>query len=93
MPCFAGLLAIAFPRVILILVWLFSNYLDRAYHNMLWPLLGFIFLPLTTLAYAWALNTGGGSIQGLYLVAVVVAVLLDLGLLGGGGWSRRRWRD
>ncbi len=93
MPCLVGLLAIAFPRVILILVWLFSTYLDRAYHNMLWPLLGFIFLPLTTLAYAWAMNAGHGSVSGIYLVAVVVAVLLDLGLLGGGGWHRRRWRD
>ncbi|MCX6623999.1 MAG: hypothetical protein NTY38_23645 [Acidobacteria bacterium] len=92
MPCFVGLLAIAFPRVILVLVWLFSNYLGRAYHTMMWPLLGFFFLPLTTLAYAWAMNAGRGSVQGIYLVAVVIAVLVDLGLLGGGGWSRRRGR-
>jgi hypothetical protein len=56
---------------------------------MLWPLLGFFFMPLTTLAYAWAINSGG-SVQGLYLVVVVLAVLMDLGLLGSGEASRRR---
>jgi hypothetical protein len=40
----------------------------------LWPLLGFLFMPLTTLSYAFAINSSG-SIDGLYLVLVVVTVL------------------
>jgi len=31
------------PRVALVLMWLFSTILDRAYHSLLIPLLGFIF--------------------------------------------------
>lgn len=89
MPCLVGCLALAFPRIALLLVYFFSNYLERAYATPIWPLLGFIFLPLTTLAYAWAINTAG-SVVGMYLVVVVLAVLLDLGLIGGGEWSRRR---
>ena len=57
MPCLAGCLALVLPRVTLVLVWLFTNYLQEAYQTWLWPLLGFFLLPLTTLAYAWAAVT------------------------------------
>ena len=80
------------PRFALALVFIFTNYLGRAYDTMLWPLLGFFFMPLTTLAYAWAVNTQG-SVTGIYLVVVVVAVLMDLGLVGGSGASARRRRN
>lgn len=89
MPCLVGLLALSFPRVILVLVWFFTHYIHRAYHSLLWPLLGLIFMPLTTLAYAWAINTRG-SVEGLQLVIVVIAVILDLGLTSSGRTIRRR---
>jgi hypothetical protein len=82
------------PRLALVLVWLFSDYLGTAYQTTIWPLLGFIFMPLTTLAYAWAWHFGNGSVAGIGLVVVVLAVLIDLGLLGTSGASRgsmRRW--
>jgi len=41
----------------LFFLWLLTNYLQRAYHGLLIPLIGFFFLPLTTLAYAWMVNT------------------------------------
>jgi hypothetical protein len=47
-------------------------------------------MPLTTLAYAFAMNHNNGSVHGVYLMLVVVAVLIDLGIIGGGGASRRR---
>jgi hypothetical protein len=84
-----GCLALFFPRLAIVLVVLFSDYLGRAYETVVWPLLGFFFLPLTTLAYAWAVNTNG-NVTGIYLVVVVLAVLIDLGLLGGGADSGRR---
>ncbi len=89
MPCILTIIALAFPRVVLFLVFLLSNYLGRAYQTVLWPLLGFFFMPLTTLAYAWAINSAG-SVEGIYLVAVVLAVLIDLGLIGSGEAGRRR---
>jgi hypothetical protein len=88
MPCFLLILGIAFPRVILALLFFFSTYLDRVYHGFLIPLLGFFFLPLTTLIYAVILNSGH-QIEGLYLVAIVICVVADLGLIGGGARSRR----
>ncbi len=90
MPILVGCLALATPRFAIVLVFLLSDYLGRAYETTLWPLLGFFFMPLTTLGYAFAMNSHG-SVDGMYLVIVVVAVLLDLGLVGAG--SRTRWRD
>jgi len=89
MPCFIGCLALAAPRFAIVLVVIFSDYLGSAYQTMLWPLLGFFFMPLTTLAYAWAIHSRG-SVEGLQLVIVVLAVLMDLGIIGGSASARRR---
>jgi len=91
MPCVIGCLALFMPRLALVLVWLFSNYVGEAYQTFLLPLLGFFFLPLTTLAYAWAWHYGDGSVNGLGLVVVLLAVLIDLGLLGTSESSRQRY--
>jgi len=82
------ILGIAFPRLVLVLLFFFTNFLARAYHGLLIPLLGFFFLPLTTLIYAWILNSGA-SLQGIYLVAIIICVLADLGLLGHTARSSR----
>ncbi|MEX2219555.1 MAG: hypothetical protein WD749_12450 [Phycisphaerales bacterium] len=89
MPCLLVLLAFFFPRVVLVILWLFTTYLHTAYQAWIWPVLGFFFLPYTTLAYAWAHNAGGGSLSGFPLIVVIIAVLLDLGVLGGGAASRK----
>lgn len=83
MPCLLTLVVLAFPRVVLVLMWLFSTSLERAYHGMIIPVLGFIFLPITTIVYAWMV-TSGLPIAGLNLVILIVAVLLDAGSHGGG---------
>jgi hypothetical protein len=83
-----GCLALAAPRLTIIAVVLLSDYIGHAYQTRIWPLLGFLFMPLTTLAYAWAINSRG-SVAGGHLVVVVVAVLLDLGLVGGSARASR----
>ncbi len=88
MPCLVGLLALVFPRLAIILVVIFSDYIGHACQTWIWPLLGFIFMPLTTLAYAWAINAHG-AVEGIHLVVVVVAALIDLGIIGGGASNRR----
>jgi hypothetical protein len=44
-----GLLALVAPRFVLVLLWLFTDYLASAFHSFVWPLLGFILAPATTL--------------------------------------------
>jgi hypothetical protein len=75
------IVGIAFPRAVLVLLFLFTNFLSRAYQTVLIPVLGFLFLPLTTLIYAWILNTGAAP-TGLYLVALIICAAVDLGLIG-----------
>jgi hypothetical protein len=89
MPCLLVLVVLLFPRVVLILMFLFSNYLQRAYHDLILPILGFIFLPLTTLVYAWLVNTHS-ALAGINLIILVIAIIVDIGGLGGGEWHRRR---
>lgn len=88
MPCLVGCLALTMPRLAIVLVVLFSSYIGRAYETVLWPFLGFLFMPVTTLAYAWAINSRG-SVAGFQLAVVVVAVLIDLGMFGGSAARRR----
>jgi hypothetical protein len=88
MSCLFLILFLAFPRITLLLLFFFSNYLQRAYHGLILPLLGFLFLPLTTLAYAWMAN-GGLPIAGVNLVILIITVVIDLGGLGGGEYHRR----
>jgi hypothetical protein len=92
-PCLLLILFLAFPRIALVLLFLFSNYLERAYNGLILPLLGFVFLPLTTLAYAWMTNSRQ-PIAGINLLILIIAVVIDVGGLGGGEYHRRtRWRE
>jgi len=91
--CLLLILFVAFPRIALVLLFFLSNYLQRAYHGLLLPLLGFIFLPLTTLVYAWLVNSNL-PIAGVNLIILIIAVVIDVGGLGGGEYHRRRrWAD
>ena len=65
------------PRFALFVLFLTGDWLGRAYELNLWPFLGFLFLPWTTLAYAYAINEGGG-LQGPYLVLWLIALMTDL---------------
>jgi hypothetical protein len=91
--CLIALLILLLPRTVMVVLWLFTDYLSMAYGTWVWPLLGFFVLPTTTLAYAVAQNRYGG-VRGIGLVLVILGVLIDLGMIGGGGrgvgkrWSR-----
>jgi hypothetical protein len=91
MGCLLGVLALVTPRFVLVVLWAFSDYLTSAFGSFLWPLLGFLFLPTTTLAYAVARNEFGG-VRGIGVVLVALGALLDLGVIGGGARGRRRRR-
>ncbi len=88
MYCLVGCIGLVTPRLAIVLVVIFSDYIGRAYDTLMWPVLGFLFMPTTTLAYAWAINSRG-SVEGLQLVVVVIAVLIDLGMIGGSARAGR----
>jgi len=89
MPCLFLIVLLAFPRIGLALLFLFTHYLDRAFSSIFVLILGFIFLPITTLVYAFMVNSGL-PVAGVNLLWLLIALLVDV---GGHGWgySRRRW--
>jgi hypothetical protein len=90
MGCFLALLALISPRLVLFLLWLFSNVLSRAFDSWILPLLGFFLLPWTTLAYAAFWDWGPGSqVTGVEWFFVGLAFLIDLGALSSGSRARR----
>ncbi len=89
MPCLLTLVVLMFPRVILVVLWLFTHFLDRAYHGLAIPLLGFIFLPITTIVYAWMVNSGL-PLAGINLIILIIAVVLDVGSHSGSATYYRR---
>ena len=70
MGCFIFLFALIGPRVALGYTWLFTGFVDRAFDNAAVPVLGFVFLPWTTLIYALSYDGQGVSTLGWLFVAM-----------------------
>jgi hypothetical protein len=87
--CIAAFFSIFAPRIALFIVWVFTPYVSRAFESFLWPLLGLIFLPYTTLLYALAYLPGFG-VFGWRWLWVILGFLLDIASYSGGGASRSR---
>ena len=83
MGCLVAAVVLATPRFVMVLLWIFTSYLSRAYEGWLLPLIGFFIAPTSTLAFAVAQNETNG-VKGWGLVLVVVAALIDAGSLGKG---------
>lgn len=84
MPCCLLILVLLSPRLVLALMFFFSSYLAGPYrHNLLLLVLGFVFLPLTTLVYAWMFHQGM-AVEGANVLWLLLAALVDLGMVGGG---------
>jgi len=49
--CLLLVVAAFAPRIALAYIWIFTNYVDRAFSSWLWPALGLIFAPWTTMMY------------------------------------------
>ncbi|HEY6780904.1 MAG TPA: hypothetical protein VI111_08120 [Thermoleophilaceae bacterium] len=69
-------------------MWLFSDLLSRAFDSWLVPLLGFVLLPWTTLAYAVMWSASTNRVSGFEWFIVVLAFLVDLSSYGSGARSR-----
>lgn len=92
MCCLVAAFLLLGPRVGILLWWLFDmSRWERAFSTFIWPLLGAIFLPWTTLAYVFVFP---GGVTGLDWLLMVFAILLDISsYTGGGRETRRRFRE
>ena len=77
MGCLLVLLSAFAPRLIVVFAWIARpTYFDAVFDTWIFPLLGLIFLPFTTLI--WLLVYPPAGIEGSDWLWVVLAVLLDL---------------
>ena len=76
--CLVAFMIAFAPRIMLILAWIFSNRWDVVWQgNWIWPLLGIIFLPYTTIMYLliWTPVVG---ITGWDWMWLILGLLLDV---------------
>ena len=80
-----GMATILGPRLIDVVFWIFAQ--DRwsaAFDNVLWPILGIILLPWTTLAYVLV---APGGLTRLDIIVVLIGVFADIGTYGGNAYK------
>ena len=90
MPCLVVLFALISPRLALFFVWVFSDWLGRAFDSWVVPLIGFFLLPWTTLAYAAMWVYGQNGVHDFEWFIVILAFLADLSSWGGGRRAQTR---
>lgn len=89
MPCLIALFALIGPRIALVFTAIFSDMISRAIDSWAVALLGFLFLPWTTLAYVVFYDVGSGrEVRGFEWFLVGLAFLVDLSSYLGGRWAR-----
>ncbi len=88
MGCLIFLVGLVFPRVALVLLWLFTHWVGRAFDSFIVPLLGFLFVPYTLLWWIVVANVFGGAWGFWQVLFLVLALIADLSSYGG----LRRWR-
>jgi hypothetical protein len=89
MGCIVALFALIGPRVALFVVWIFSDWLGRAFESWWLPVLGFFLLPWTTLAYTAMYVLGADEVTGIEWFFVVLGFLVDIGAVGSGRRARQ----
>ena len=88
--CLLVLAAFGAPRVATILWWIFDpTRFSGTFSNWLLPVVGIFILPWTTLAYVFVYPGGISTFDWFILIA---ALIIDLGVYGGGSRSRGRWQ-
>lgn len=89
MPCCLAILALAAPRLVIVVLWFFTRWFEGVFPNILWPILGFIFLPTTLLWYSAVQHWFGGQWTLWPIVGIVIALLIDVSPASGKREKRR----
>ena len=87
MCCFFTTLMFLGPRAAVLVWWLLRPiYFRVVFQGFIWPILGVIFAPWTTLVY---LIVAPGGVIGFDWFWMGLAILADLGTYAGGGYGNR----
>ena len=88
MCCFFLTLMFFGPRLAFLIYWLIRpTYISMVFQTWIWPLLGLIFLPWTTLM--WVLVYGANGIVGFDWLWIALALFADIASYAGGAYKRK----
>jgi len=79
MGCLVVLAGLVAPRLVIVVLWFFTEWFGSVSDNFVLPLLGFIFLPYSFLWYSAVINWYGGDWGFMQIAIMVIAVMFDLG--------------
>lgn len=85
MPLLLLVAALFVPRVVIVLLWIFTDWFQGVFDTFIIPVLGFVFLPYTLLWYTVVQRTADGQWGLWQVVLLALALLFDLAPVG------RRW--
>jgi hypothetical protein len=78
MPCLATIIALATPRLMIAILWAFTNWFRGVFDTAIWPIIGFFVLPTTVLWCSAVHNWFGGQWTLWPIVGLIIAILIDL---------------
>jgi hypothetical protein len=87
MGCLFAIFGAFFPRLGVLIIWLARPAIFEAALSPLFALLGILLLPFTTLIYVLLWSPSG--LSGFDWVWLVLAFLLDVGVIGSTAYSNR----
>lgn len=75
-----------FPRILIILIRIKTNWFEPVFQTWFWLILGIIFAPWTLLCYSIIVNWFYGQWGIWQIIALIIAIIVDLF-----SWSRLRF--
>ena len=86
--CLFALLSLVSPRLAFLFLWIFTDLVQRAFDGFLFPLLGVVFLPFTTLIYVFVYSPLYG-VSGWGWAFLVLAFMIDVSSYAGSAYSNK----
>ena len=88
MCCFFTALLLFGPRLAILVWWIYSPiYINALFQSWVWPLLGWVFLPWTTLMY---MTVAAGGVVGFDYIILGIGIFADFSTFLGGYRERAR---
>lgn len=75
MSCLLLIIGFLAPRMMIFWIWLLTDWFSKAYSTFIWPFLGFLLTPYTTLIYIAYMFSDGGI---LWVPVFLLTIFADI---------------
>jgi hypothetical protein len=82
MPCLILTVGLIVPRVLSLALYL-TGWYEGVFDSIFWPIVGFIFMPTTLIAYGFVFRYMGGDWGPLEIGLLIIGILIDIGPAAG----------